>query len=164
MSEWRLGKLEDARKTAATGLQLTNIGQSPRDEMVLRMIPALVIDEQLVGQFRAAGSAISKQTYDASYAKDYATAANVMGRVMSGVKPSMPETTMYYAAMQRWRILQNWRIVISKIQDGADAREAARDDAANALEAPLADEIKRMEDLVPPGDPLRKLMEALALR
>lgn len=164
VSEWRLGKLEDARNTAAAGLQLPNVGASPRDEIVLRIIPALVIDEQLVTQFRTAGFTVTKRDYDVTYAKDYATAAAVLGRAAASVKPSMPDSVVYYVALQRWRILQNWRVIISKIQDGHDAREAARDEAAKALGAPLADEIKRVEDLVPPGDPLRKLMETLALR
>jgi len=43
-------------------------------------------------------------------------------------------------------------------------RDAARADAERRLGAPLDAEIKRIDGLVPPGDPIRKTMEALRLR
>ena len=165
VAEWRTGKLAEARATALAGLKLPNVAGSARDRMVLEMIPALVIDEELVLRFKGAGSALSKQAYDQGYAADFATAAAELGKVSGTLQPATPISIVYYVHLQRWRVLQNWRIVISRIQDGPDARQAALEDAARRLGArSLADEIQREIDLVPPGEPIRKAMEALALR
>jgi hypothetical protein len=164
VSEWRTGKLGEARATAQTGLRLPNVSASPRDEMVLRMIPALVIDAQLVTAFRQAGGKLSKQTYDSQYAADFATAADAMKRVTATLSPATPDSIVNYAQLQRWRILQDWNIVISKIEDGPPARQAARADAKQRLGADLLDEIKAQAALIPPDDPLRKSIEALMLR
>ena len=164
VSEWRSGRLAEARDTALTGLKLPNVASSPRDEMVLEMIPALVIDEELVSQFRRDRGDFSKKQYDERYARDFATAAVTMARVVNKVRPATSEAILYYVSLQRWRILQNWRIIIAAIKDGADARQAALQDAASRLGGPLVEEILRIEDLVPPGDPIRKVMEALRLR
>lgn len=164
VAEWRTGKLAEARGTAIAGLKLSNVAGSPRDQMVLEMIPALVIDEELVSRFRRAGMTVSKLEYDARYASDFATAASTLKDVGDAVLPSTPEAILYYVSLQRWRILQNWRVVISKIQEGPEAREAAREDAGRRLGVPLLEEIKRIEESVPAGEPIRKAMEALALR
>ena len=164
IAEWRVGKLAEARATAQEGLRLSNVTGSPRDEMVLRMIPALVIDEQLVGRFRAAGQQVSKQEYDERYAQDFATASDVLKDVMAAARPATPDSILRYVVVQRWRVLQNWRIVISKIQDGPPARQAALQDASSRLGGDLPQEIEQLRGMVPPDDPLRKLMEILALR
>jgi hypothetical protein len=164
VAEWRSGRLAEARDTALTGLKLPNVAGSPRDEMVLGMIPALVIDEELVNQFRRDRGDFSKKLYDERYARDFATAAVTMARVSDKVRPATSESILYYVALQRWRILQNWRIVIAAIKDGADARQDALQDAASRLGTPLVEEIQRIEDLVPPGEPIRKVMETLRLR
>jgi hypothetical protein len=59
------------------------------------------------------------------------------------------------AYFRRWRVFQNWSIVIGKIQGEPEAREAARGDRANRLATHLADETKRMEDVIPAGEPIR---------
>jgi hypothetical protein len=168
VSEWRTGKLGEARATAQTGLQLPNVSASPRDEIVLRMIPALVIDAQLVTAFRQAGGRLSKQTYDSQYAANFATAADAMKGVTAitaTLSPATPASIINYAHLQRWRILENWNIVISKIEDGAPARQAAREDAKRRLGGVELDaEIKAEQKLIPPDDPLRKSIEALTLR
>lgn len=165
VSEWRTGKLGEARTTAQTGLQLPNVSASPRDEMVLRMIPALVIDAQLVTAFRNGGGKLSKQTYDSQYAADFATAADAMKGVTATLSPATPASIVNYAHLQRWRILEDWHIVISKIEDGPPARQAAREDAKQRLGGVDLDaEIKAEEQLIPADDPLRKSIEALKLR
>jgi hypothetical protein len=165
VSEWRTGKLGEARATAQTGLRLPNASASPRDEMVLRMIPALVIDAQLVTAFRQAGGKLSKQAYDRQYAADFGTAADAIKRVTATLNPAIPASIVYYAHLQRWRILEDWNVVISKIEDGQPARQAAREDAKRRLGGVDLDaEIKAEEKLIPADDPLRKSIEALMLR
>jgi hypothetical protein len=164
VSEWRTDLLGEARASAQTGLRLPNVSASPRDEMVLRMIPALVIDAQLVMAFRKAGGRVSKQTYDSQYAADFATAAATMKRVTTSLTPATTVSIVNYVHLQRWRILENWRIVISKIEDGPAARQTALADATRRLGGPLLDEIKAESAMIPPDDPLRKSIEALTLR
>jgi hypothetical protein len=164
VSEWRTGRLAEARSTALTGLRLPNAGASPRDEMVLQMIPALVIDEELVAAYRQAGGKLSRRTYEERYAADFATAAAAIGRATEAVRPSTPDSVLYYVYLQRWRILQNWRIVISGIEDGPDARQAALEDANRRLGADLRGQIQELQQRVPADEPIRKAMEALALR
>ena|SRR5437867_2864214 len=128
------------------------------------MIPALVIDAQLVAAFRKAGGKVSKQSYDSQYAADFATAADTMKRVTTTLSPATAASTVNYIHLQRWRILEDWRIVISKIEDGPAARQAGLADATRRLGASLLDEIKAEAALIPPDDPLRKSIEALTLR
>ena len=129
------------------------------------MIPALVIDAQLVTAFRNGGSKLSKQTYDNQYAANFATAADAMKGVTATLSSATPDSIVHYAHLQRWRILEDWHIVISKIEDGAPARQAAREDAKQRLGGvDLEAEIKAEEQLIPADDPLRKSIEALRLR
>jgi hypothetical protein len=165
VAEWRSGKLAEARATAQAGLKLPNVASSPRDEMVLEIIPAVVIDEELVTAFKQAGRKVSKSAYDERYARDFATAVEILRKVSANVRPSAPDAIRYYVYLQQWRILQNWRFVINHIEDGADAQEAASRAAALRLGVTsLADDAQRTLERVPPGEPIRKAMEALALR
>ncbi len=165
VAEWRSGKLAEARATAQAGLKLPNVASSPRDEMVLEIIPAVVIDEELVSRFKQVGRKVSKSEYDERYARDFTTAVETLRRVSANVRPSTPDAIRYYVYLQQWRILQNWRFVINHIEGGADVQEAASQDAARRLGVTsLADEVQRTLDRVPPGEPIRKAMEALALR
>jgi hypothetical protein len=160
VSEWRLGKLEDARKTAATGRQLPNVESSPRDNIVLHMIPALVIDAQLVMQFKKGGSAITSDEYQLRYEQDYFTAVGLLNNARAALQPSMPASTGYYLAFQRWRLLKNWKVIISKIQEDAGRRQAiAR--AGAQLGTPLDNEIANTAKLIPDKDPLYALMKSM---
>lgn len=165
VSQWRCFKLGPARETALTGLKLPNIASSPRDRMVLLMIPALVIDEELVSKFKAAGRNVNEADYMAMYPKDYANAAAMLREAAADISPATPEGIVFYIHMQRWRVLQNWRVVISGIDggrlSGADARDRAYGDAKARLGQDLLNEIKGEEQVVPPENPIRRAMEAI---
>jgi hypothetical protein len=89
----------------------------------------------------------------------------VLANALSAVQPGTPESVLYYVHLQRWRVLQNWRIVISGIEpaaaDGAEARNRARADAQQRLGQALVAEIDAEENAVPPDSPLRKAMNAM---
>lgn len=167
VAQWRSGKLRAARETALAGLQLPNLANSPRDRLALAMIPAVIIDEELVSQFKAAGRSVSAADYQTTYAKDFATAAAMLKEATATVEPATPETVIFYVHLQRWRVLQNWRVVISGIDggrpSGADARDRAHAEARETLGQDLLAEIKSEEQLVPADSPIRKAMEAIAL-
>jgi hypothetical protein len=167
VSQWRCGKLHAARETAIAGLKLPNVTASPRDRLVLAMIPALVIDEELIAKFKAAGRSVSEVDYNSTYSKDFATAAAMLKESTVSVDPTTPEAIVFYVRMQRWRVLQNWRVVISRIDggrlSGAEARDRAYVDAKTRLGQELLAEVKSEEQLVPLDSPIRKAMEAIAL-
>jgi hypothetical protein len=79
----------------------------------------------------------------------------VQREVAANVRPSTPDPIFSYVYFQRWRVLQNWSIVIGKIQGDAEARQAARARAGKRLATRLGDEAKRMEDVIPAGEPIR---------
>jgi hypothetical protein len=64
-------------------------------------------------------------------------------------------------------VLQNWRVVISRIDggrpSGAEARDRAQVDAKARLGQDLLAEIRGEEQLVPSDSPIRKAMGATAL-
>jgi len=165
VSQWRCGKLADARASAEKGLGLSNVASSPRDQLVLMMMPALVIDAELVTKFKATGGQVTEAEYKATYPADFKTAADVLASAVSAAQPSTPESIVYYIHLQRWRVLQNWRIVISRIDpeaaNGADARARARNDANQRLGQDLLAAIAAEEAAVPVDNPLRKAMDAM---
>jgi hypothetical protein len=168
VAQWRSEKLHEARETALKGLKLPNVANCPRDHMVLKMIPALVIDAELVAKFKAAGSNVSEADYSATYSRDFATAAAMLKEAVAHVDPATPETIVSFVHLQRWRVLQNWRVVISGIGDapprGAEARARAQADAKSRLGQELVAEIRSEEQLVPADSGIRKAMEAIALQ
>jgi len=167
VSQWRTGKLTEARESAQKGLALPNVASSPRDKLVMTIIPALVIDAELVAKFKAGGSKVSDATYKEKYPADFETAAAILARASTAVAPGRPESSVYYVHLQRWRVLQNWKIIISRIDIDApappvEAVRAALADAKNRLGGmDLAQAIKDEENSVPVDNPLRKVMDAL---
>jgi hypothetical protein len=169
VSQWRCGKLTEARNSAMKGLGLPNVADSPRDQIVLTMIPALVIDQELVSKFKAGGGTVSEARYNATYPSDFATAADMLKDAASKVQPGTPDALIFYVHLQRWRVLQNWSVVISMIDGGAaaggEARERAREGAKSLLGGrDLLAEINGEQALVPADHPIRKAMEAVALQ
>ena len=162
VAEWRTGQLAEARATAQAGLRLPEVEASPRDAMVLEMIPALVIDEELVTRFRRAERRVTREDYE-RYAADFAVAAAALQRAAGRARPATPDTIVSYLHLQRWRVLQNWKIVLSHLA-GADALDAALKDAERRLGASLDAEIARELSFVPETEPLRRTMDALRLR
>lgn len=169
VSQWRTGKLTEARQSAQQGLALQNVASSPRDQLVMTIIPALVIDAELVAKFKASGSKVSDATYKATYPADFETAAAILAGASTTAAPGLPESSLYYVHLQRWRILQNWKIVISRIDIEAQPAEqqvavnAALADAKNRLGGvELGQAITDEKNSVPADNPLRKVMDALA--
>jgi hypothetical protein len=72
----------------------------------------------------------------------------------------LPEDVGYCARFQRWRLLQQWRIIIASIQNDADL-ESALASAKNVVGLELKDAAEQERKHVPAGHPLRVAMEAL---
>lgn len=115
VAEWRTGQFGAADKTAKRGLRGADAVAKDRDEVVLRMIPALVIDEEQQINFMAAGGRLTKAQYDA-YAKAYLTAHDELLRVAAAIGAPVLPDVRYFVAYHHWRILQNWRLVVDQVE------------------------------------------------
>lgn len=165
VSQWRCGMLKEARDSALAGQNRTNIASSPRDQMVLKMVPALVIDEQLVSKYKLAHESLTEADYTSTYPADFVTALKVLQGALDTAPAGTPESVKYYVHLQRFRVLVNWWIVISGIErsapNGGDARERARADAQQRLGMTLEAAMRAERDAVPQGQPLRNAIDAI---
>ena len=170
VSQWRTGKLAEAKETAATGLALANVPSSPRDRMVLLIIKPLVNEQDL--RFRylklREPQRLTETEYQQTYAKDFADIAAELKDAAAQVTPDLPPDVLYYVYYQRWRVLQDWDMVISHLWDGRDfhsddsnkIQERAFKDAATDLNvADFKQEIENQKEKIPPGHWLRRYME-----
>lgn len=165
MAQWRLGRLHEARETALKGLNLPNVADSPRDRLVLKIVPALVIDAELVAKFQAAGGNVTEAEYNAVYSRDFGTAARMLKEAVANVDPATPDSIIAFVHAQRWRVLQNWKIVISRTGEppprDAEVRARARAAARSLLGQELNEEISGEERLVPAESDLRMALTAM---
>jgi hypothetical protein len=170
IAQWRTGKLSEAKQTAATGLALGNVPSNPRDKMVLLIIKPLVNDQDLGVRYRQlpAPRHVSLTGYQNIYAKDFADAAADLKNAAAQATPDLPEDVVFYVYYQRWRVLQNWHIVIASLWDGrADFSEASikiRDQAYTDTKKALGgvelrDEIKNQKEKITDGHWLRRYIE-----
>lgn len=168
MAQWRLGRLREARDTALKGLNLPNTAEAPRDRMVLRIVPALVIDAELVAKLNAGDSIVTEADYNATYAKDFGTAVRLLKEAVATADPATPESIVAFVHTQRWRILRNWKTAIARTgalpPGGADVRARAQAAARSQLGQDLNAEISAEERFVPAAGNLRQAMEAMAVK
>jgi len=145
-SEWRSGQFAEARVSAAQGIAADPVEHS-RDDVLLHLIPALVIDSEIMRDWLAADGRTDPDQYAGSQENDFSTALEKVAESRSRVGVSTPPSTTYYVEFQRWRILQNWRQVIQGIPDRT-ARNAARD-RAKVDGQPLKDAAQASADAIP---------------
>jgi hypothetical protein len=170
VAQWRTGRLSEARQTAAAGLALGNVPSSPRDKMVLLIIQPLVIDQDLGVKFRRLPEPrhVSSTDYQNIYAKDFAAAAAGLKNAAAQATPDLSEDVIFYVYYQRWRVLQNWHIVVTTLWDGQDAdsevsaqiQKNAYTDTKKALQGvELRDEIENQKGKISDGHWLRRYIE-----
>jgi hypothetical protein len=160
-SQWRSGRYADATGTARTGLATPGLGS--RDRVLLTLLPALAIDSQAVDRWNAKGRQLTGAEY-ADFGRDFSTAYGELEKTKSAIDASAAPSTRYYVAYQRWRILNDWSIIIETIDWNVPGESAARKearDAANALVgSTLPTAAKQARDSIPDGNPLRQLIKA----
>ena len=147
-SLWRSGALAEARASAQKGLSLNPVAGS-RDAVLLRLMPALVIDSEITASWTAVGRVTDPAQYSDRYERDFTTALQKLADALESVGPATPDSTTYYVEYQRWRIIQNWRDVIASIAE-REARVAAKE-RARANGEPLEQAAKNAKDAVPRG-------------
>jgi hypothetical protein len=159
-SEWRSGQLAKARASAGSGVD-AKPAESSRDDVLLQLIPALVIDSEIMNAWVAAGRVTDAAAYAGSQEKDFGTALARVDKAKGRIGPATPLGTIYYVEYQRWRIIQNWREVISRIPDEQrDERRAARERAQVDGKA-LKDAAQESRDAIPESNFLRQQILAV---
>jgi len=71
VSQWRSSDLTAARGSAKQGLGEANLIQGSRDDVVLTMIPALVVDSELMMDFRQRSGAIPGTNYQSTFGEGF---------------------------------------------------------------------------------------------
>lgn len=152
-AEWRDGALDAAKASAERGV---NAGPVPgsRDEVLLHLLPALLVDSQVMAAWNARTRSPTLAEYRAGPARDMATALLVVTDARAHFSASTPDETKHYVAYQEWRLLQNWREIISHLPTPA-ARNAARDEARHNGR-PLREAAPAVRETIPPASPLHR--------
>jgi hypothetical protein len=169
VAQWRTGRLAAAKQTADTALARKDVPPSPRDTMVLLMIPALVNDQDIWDRYKKLPKPkrLSWNDYKEVYEPDFAGAAASLKEAASLAPPGMPEDMLNYVSYQRWRILAHWQNVISSLYDadsekGNEMRNRARASAKSLLNGvELETELDTQKKAIPPGHWLRNYIEYL---
>jgi hypothetical protein len=162
ISQWRTGKLDEARQTVALAQAQSEAVAGPRDKMVLLILPGLIADQELTKKFRLVRK-LSGEDYQKYYEKEYYKAVSSLKEAIKQIPVELPENMVNYVHYQRWRVLTNWKIVIASIV-GLNQRKVAIDRAADLLKTTsLDDEITKEKDSIPQTDDLGRLMNSLML-
>lgn len=160
VSEWRTGRLTNALVSAQKGLD-AGPQEHSRDKVLLSLVPALVIDAEIMQAWRQSGRAMNTNKY-AVVERDFATAFQAFDRVESAFGPGTPPSTQVYCSFQRWRALHNWQTVINTLREGATAQNQAFERAKRHFQGRDLDTVAtETKGKIPAGHPLHQLIEAL---
>jgi hypothetical protein len=156
-SAWRARQLELATKSAEAGVREPGLVANSRDDVLLHLVPALVIDSEIMARWRAADRKTSQDDYP-SYEMDFKTAVEKLDAAAGRIGPPTPESVVHYVTYQRWRIYQNWRGVISGIDD-PQTRQTAKDNAKQGGKS-LKQAAAAAKQTIPAGQALHQIMTA----
>lgn len=160
ISEWRTGQYASASASAASGLAAKPDAHS-REEVLLRLIPALVTDSEILTAWKAAGMSYTTDQYLAAQTT-YLQALHAVDAAEAAIdKAITPEATRSYFAYQKWRMLFNWETLIVTLSGGKPASDQASDSLRSHFDGhDLLDVADAVRKTVPPGDTYRKIMDA----
>jgi hypothetical protein len=161
MAAWRLKEYTSALECYTKGEQEPALVRGSRDDIVLNLLPALVIDSEQMDQPTArTNSPLSATEYEPFQAA-YKLAIERLKSVHGRLGPNTPEDVTAYYFYQRWRILQHWASLITRIDSrDPNAQKAALDKADQALGMSLEQAVQQARDKVPASHPLRALIRA----
>jgi hypothetical protein len=160
VSAWRSGEFELARASAKAGLREPDLRPHSRDDVILKMIDALVIDSELLLRFREAGRQVQADGYS-EYEKDFKTALMSLDQAGNSIREPTPAGVRHYWQFHRWRILQNWGQVINAIDPAAvHAMQQANEGATRFLGQDPSSAAAAARDAIPADHPLRRTIRA----
>jgi hypothetical protein len=159
VSAWRVGLTNDvAQESVDRGLSDTNLVVGSRDQIMMTMVPALVVDSDLLGRWQAANKNVG-DVYSSVFEKGFKAALTELSKIPPLMNERTPPDTRAYYHYQRWRILQNWASVIGSLtppEVASDANQRAKAFVGKGL----LDAAKEDRDKIPNNDPLRALIRA----
>jgi len=160
-SSWRVGNLPEARSSASKGIREGKPPAHSRDQVLLLLVPALIADSETMNAWIDAGKMTTAQVYENTHEKDFQLAWDKLLEAEEQIANPTPESTVYYVQYQKWRILQNWRQVISRIPASeVTERRAARERAKAKVGDDLGSAAKSAKNKIPSDHTLHKLIEA----
>ena len=165
VSQWRTGKLKEARNSADMGLLDPHLQKQSRDHVLLLMIPGLVIDMENEKAWKETGKKYTPAQY-AAPEKNYFTVFDIFNKAEKAMGPATPPNTRHYLSYQRWRVIQGWRSVVNSIVLGTGQPDEAEQVKALARakeyfdNRSLKEMSQSMTNSIPIGHPLRDLIAA----
>jgi hypothetical protein len=126
MSEWELKRYAAANSSAIHGLD-SNPRPGSRDEVMLTLLPALVIDSQIDEQWQAAGKTLPMEDYE-DVEQDFRTALGLLNRARGAMGELTPQETASYYHYQRWRMLYHWQQIIFSLATSEAEQERITQD------------------------------------
>jgi len=161
VSAWRLGDFKDAHTSAAKGVDtLSDAQKRSRDHVMLAMLDGLIIDSDLLVKFRALNKPVKLDVYQAIFSPDFDTALKALDNGIKQAGPATPPEVGWYYHYHRWRLLQNWRTVVNRINDQEKA--TAKSDAEGKVGQDLRQAMDQEKKEIPANHPLHLLILAHA--
>ena len=161
VSAWRLGEFSDARTSAATGVgKLSDAQKGSRDHVMLAMLDGLIIDSDLLTKFRALDKKVTLDIYQSTFSPDFDTALKALDAGFKEAGPATPSEMGWYYHYHRWRLLQNWRTVVNRIND--QDKSTAKADAEGKVGQDLRQAMDQEKKEIPANHPLHLLILAHA--
>lgn len=166
VSAWRVSSNELADESVIRGLKEPALVAGSRDQIILEMVPALVIDSDLRRRWNEAGQTLAATEYRQTYEVGFKAAWN---RLSNNAGPAINRATsddvLAYFHYQRWRLIINWNAVVGSVQPEDEAREARRRAAtflgvSDVASGPLLEAARREAAQIPQGNALRELIKA----
>jgi len=170
IAQWRTGKSSMACETARLALndrsKVPTLGA--RDRILLRLMRALAVDGDLMSRFsrlphdEKGDVILPNAIYWSDYPASFRLAVSEIDKILSEAADPIPPEVMDYARFQKWRVLQNWRIVATRIS--GDNRLVLRNAAVSAEATGLKKSLNELIDSAKKDaehSPLFKVMQAL---
>ena len=158
ISSWRSGQLSNAVESARLGLKEPTLQANSRDAVILKMVPGLVIDSELLMKWHGATNELTEAQYK-QFARDFITALRQFREAQTAIGPPTPDSVVAYFHFQKWRVLEDWRYVMSWVGEQS-VGEAARREAKSFLGKEIDQATDAERDAIPAGHPLRQYIRA----
>lgn len=163
MSEWELGRYEAANSSAIHGLD-SKPRPGSRDEVMLTMLPALVIDSQIDAQWQAAGKSLELAAYP-GVEQDFRTALGLLNRARDAMADLTPQSAASYYHYHRWRMLYHWQQIIFSLATTEAEQERITQDVRRYLDGKtLLEAADAEKKALPLDDVYRKRIAEQSLR
>jgi hypothetical protein len=150
-----------AHDSAQAGLRAVLPDQEgSRDHIMLSMMDGLIIDSDLHAKYRELGDgSLDLETYNREFGPEFATGLAQLDAGYQLAGEATPAEVQWYYRYHRWRMLNNWSSVITKVEP-REERISARSGAQSRVGGDLDDAAQREYRQLPGNHPLAELIRA----